>query len=784
MPTRTVCQQCGVTVAAGARFCANCGADVSAEQGNVATRKFTSTQVMHDQLLERVRHAALGEYEILTELGRGGMATVYLAHDIQLDRKVALKVMLPALLEGEDMIERFRLEARTAAQLSHPHIIPIYAVRAADGLVYFVMKFVEGRPLDAILRELGQLPIPMVQSILSKVGEALGYAHRRGVVHRDIKPANLMIDIEGLPVVTDFGIAKVADTHGLTMTGAMMGTPTYMSPEQCSGGEITGASDQYSLGVLAYQMLGGKVPFDGDTLVGLLYKHVHDPPPSLLSLRPDCPAALHAAVMRMLAKDPKDRFPTIEGAVEAIGRVSFGFDDPVRTQLIGLARRGENVALIKRISTPISPPVPRRTKPIVSGAGLTPFLTPEESPVRAEAPGARPVAPGRALPVGRIATAAILVVGIGLAAWLRPWARGGGTEGTASDPGQSLPTAPVATVPPPAPSADPAGNTDARAPSTAPVTPVSSSPTPASLAPEVTPTLVASVRITAPPATLTVGESTALRGVAVDARGRALGDRVRWTVTDASRAAVTPEGVVTARAVGPVTLTARSGTASQTLTIDVVPVRAASVAVSAPPASLTVGASTRLSASPLDAAGRPVASGVSWRTADPRVATVDAGVVTAVGAGSTLITATADGREHDVTVRVVAPEVAAPPPAPAATPARAEPAPVDPREAADAAIQRYARALESRQLSEVRAAYPGLTPEQETQFTQTLRTLQNLRVRLRVETFNVVGAEATAGVVGEYEFYSPENRRTERLPVRVTATLDRGPTGWHIRSIR
>jgi serine/threonine protein kinase len=371
MDTRMACQQCGVMVTAGARFCANCGADVSAEQGNVATRRFTSTQAMHDRLLERVRHAALGEYEILTELGRGGMATVYLAHDIQLDRKVALKVMLPAMLEGEDMVERFRLEARTAAQLSHPHIIPIYAVRTAEQLVYFVMKFVEGRPLDAIIKEVGQLPVPMVRSILSKVGEALGYAHRRGVVHRDIKPANLMIDVEGLPVVTDFGIAKVADTRGLTMTGAMMGTPTYMSPEQCSAREITGASDQYSLGVVAYQMLGGRVPFEGDTVVSLLYKHVHEPPPPLLAARPDCPPALATAVMRMLAKDPGDRFPSMEAAVEAIGSVTLAFDDPVRTQLIGLARRGENVSALKRISTPQSP-IPRRTKPMDVVADGTP----------------------------------------------------------------------------------------------------------------------------------------------------------------------------------------------------------------------------------------------------------------------------------------------------------------------------------------------------------------------------------------------------------------------------
>jgi eukaryotic-like serine/threonine-protein kinase len=779
MDTRMACQQCGVMVTAGARFCANCGADVSAEQGNVATRRFTSTQAMHDRLLERVRRAALGEYEILTELGRGGMATVYLAHDIQLDRKVALKVMLPAMLEGEDMVERFRLEARTAAQLSHPHIIPIYAVRTAEQLVYFVMKFVEGRPLDAIIKEVGQLPVPMVRSILSKVGEALGYAHRRGVVHRDIKPANLMIDVEGLPVVTDFGIAKVADTRGLTMTGAMMGTPTYMSPEQCSAREITGASDQYSLGVVAYQMLGGRVPFEGDTVVSLLYKHVHEPPPPLLAARPDCPPALATAVMRMLAKDPGDRFPSMEAAVEAIGSVTLAFDDPVRTQLIGLARRGENVSALKRISTPQSP-IPRRTKPMDVVADGTPAPAALHGSSASHAP-----ARGRA--VGRYAVAGALALLLGGTAWLRPWERAADAAGSAEPDGGiarvGAASSPASAEQPPADQdggagdARPAGDGSAGERESAPPVPQPRTTTAA--------VDVARVRIAAPPSSVTVGGTAALRAVAVDARGGTLADRpIRWTSADAARATVTPEGLVTALSPGTVTLTARAGAASQSLTLEILPVRAASVSLSPAPAALVVGSSSRLTATPLDAAGRSVASAVSWRTADPRVATVADGVVTGVGAGSTVITASADGRESSVTVQVSAPAAAAPPPDPRTPAVSAEPAPVAPREAIDAAIQRYARALESKQLPEVRAAYPGLTPEQEAQFTRTLRTLDQLRVTLQVGSLNIVGTEATAAVTGEYQFYSPENRRNERLPVRFTATLDRGPSGWQIRSIR
>src|SRR5262249_16039766 len=162
------------------------------------------------------------------------------------------------------------------------------------------------------------VPIPIVQFVLSKVGEALGYAHRRGVVHRDIKPANIMVDVEGHPVVTDFGIAKVSSAKGLTMTGATVGTTTYMSPEQCAAGAITGGSDQYSLGIVAYEMLAGKTPFQSDTVVSLTYKHVHEPPPPLTEVRSDCPPALHDAVMRMLGKKPADRFPTLEDAIEAI----------------------------------------------------------------------------------------------------------------------------------------------------------------------------------------------------------------------------------------------------------------------------------------------------------------------------------------------------------------------------------------------------------------------------------------------------------------------------------
>ena len=353
---------------------------MSGQQGNVATafvpkpdlaRATMSATALHEVL----RHATIGEYEVLAELGRGGMATVYLGHDIALDRKVAIKVMSPALLTGDGMVERFKREARTAASLSHPNIIPIYAVRESEQIVYFVMKFVEGRPLDSIIKETGKLPIPMAQQILQQVGAGLGYAHKRGIIHRDVKPANVMVDTEGWAVVTDFGIAKVTETKGLTMTGATVGTPSYMSPEQCAAKELTGASDQYSLGVVAYEMLAGKLPFAADSIMAIMYSHFNDPPPPLNEVRPDCPPEIVQAVMRMLAKEPGERFPTVEDAISAIGVPALTPDDPVRTQLMTLAASNKNTEMLKRLTTPVS--MPGRTAPhkttvsTTGGSGFT-----------------------------------------------------------------------------------------------------------------------------------------------------------------------------------------------------------------------------------------------------------------------------------------------------------------------------------------------------------------------------------------------------------------------------
>ncbi|MBK7908660.1 MAG: protein kinase [Gemmatimonadetes bacterium] len=295
-----------------------------------------------DPLLQRLRDATTGAYEITRELGRGGFAAVFLARDVELDRDVAIKVLTAqadrddATTSGE--IERFRREARTVAKLNHPNIVPVYAVKAADGLQYFVMKFIKGRSLERVLETAGPLPIALVQTILQQAGSALAFAHRNGVVHRDVKPANIMLDEEGWAVVADFGIAKVARAEKLTGTGLIIGTAAYMSPEQWAGQEVSGQSDQYSLGVVAYELLTGRSPFSAETIPAMLWSHLNEVPPPITELRPDCPEAIARIVARMLEKEPPARFGSLDDVVSALAALPVGeAAAAVRTQLMTLA---------------------------------------------------------------------------------------------------------------------------------------------------------------------------------------------------------------------------------------------------------------------------------------------------------------------------------------------------------------------------------------------------------------------------------------------------------------
>ena len=341
MATTLTCLDCGEGVRATDRFCSRCGAELSASSlpdpsADPHPHPDDDPESPWTEVVQRLRRATRGEFDVGRELGRGGMAAVFLAHDIALDRKVAIKVMSPGLLMGEGMIERFKREAITIAHLNHPNIVSCFSVRQAEGLHFFVMRCIQGRSLDQVIRDAGRLPIPIVRSLLGQVSSALTYAHRSRVVHRDIKPANILIDVDGNAVVTDFGIAKVARLPGHTHTGALVGTPAYMSPEQCAGTEVTGATDQYSLGAVAYEMITGQAPFTGSALT-VMQSQVDAPPPPIRERVPDCPTDLEAAVLRMLAKSPADRFPDMAEAKAALGATTLAEGDPLLAELCRLA---------------------------------------------------------------------------------------------------------------------------------------------------------------------------------------------------------------------------------------------------------------------------------------------------------------------------------------------------------------------------------------------------------------------------------------------------------------
>ncbi len=270
--------------------------------------------------LEAVRAALTADYEILGELGRGGMAAVYRAREKELDREVAIKVLPAAMTFDTDFVERFQREARTAGRLEHPHIVPIYRVGRAGphaNVIYFVMKLLTGQSLATVLRDRKKLTVSEVRRIVLETASALGYAAKRGVVHRDIKPDNILLDSEGRCVVTDFGIAKTA-SGPMTAAGTSMGTPRYMSPEHAQGGTVDGRSDIYSLGVVAYQCLTGKTPFDADDPFAVLFKHINEPIPRP-ELHTDEEWALYAVIERMLAKKPADRYQDSDALIQALG---------------------------------------------------------------------------------------------------------------------------------------------------------------------------------------------------------------------------------------------------------------------------------------------------------------------------------------------------------------------------------------------------------------------------------------------------------------------------------
>jgi serine/threonine-protein kinase len=539
------CPECGSPVYAADRFCGACGLPVAVNLSSSHAAK----------LLAELRALSAGEYEVRGEIGRGGMAIVYLAYDLRLNRKVAIKAMLPDLAFHAGMEERFKREARTAARLDHPNIVVIYSGRDSGDPLFFVMKYVDGAPLDSVIRRHGALPIPVVQGILLQLCAALQYAHSDGVIHRDVKPANILVDSRGNVQVTDFGIAKAIDSGQLTQTGMAIGTPSYMCPEQCIGQPQSAASDQYSVGVVAYELLTGHPPFTGSA-VEIQWSHLKDEPPPITSIRPDCPPTLNAAVMRMLAKSPSERWPALRDAIPLIAT-----GNPVDTE-------AGRLALAELV----------RTSPATRAAySITPL-----SPVPQHgSPRASPTVPVAA-------------------------------------PAQITPSAPVTPL--------------------APVTP---------------PALV-SIEIAPRQCSVEVGTTERLRARVRDAQGREASDTPEWSSSNPAIASVDDAGVVTAHAIGTVTIAAMMGSLASMANVEVIPATIARVDVEPSIVSVEQGESVRLTVRAYSAKAKQIFnSPVTFRSADATVAEFDAsGSVTGVAAGRTTAVVSVGGVEARLIITV------------------------------------------------------------------------------------------------------------------------------------
>jgi eukaryotic-like serine/threonine-protein kinase len=302
-----------------------------------------------------------GRYRIQRKLGAGGMADVYLAEDQELGRRVAIKILNGRHANDDQFIERFRREAKNAAALNHPNIVSIYDRGEAEETYYIAMEFLDGRTLKELIVSRGAAPINVAIEYARQILSALRFAHRHGIVHRDIKPHNVLVDGEGRVKVTDFGIAR-AGTSQMTEAGSIVGTAQYLSPEQARGGEVDPRSDLYSLGIVLYELLTGKTPFDGETPVEIAMKHLSTAPKPPSNLRPDVPPELDMVVMRALAKNPDDRYESadeMEGDLDRVARgarVSATTVDTA-TQVLSRPATAAATAGAATAATMIAPPV-------------------------------------------------------------------------------------------------------------------------------------------------------------------------------------------------------------------------------------------------------------------------------------------------------------------------------------------------------------------------------------------------------------------------------------------
>ena len=344
-------------------------------------------------------------YEMQQRIGRGGMADVYLARDILLDRLVAIKVLFPEFATDPAFVERFRREAQSAGNLNHPNIVSVYDWGRSNNTYFMAMEYVPGRTLAEALADVGQINATKAAEVGIEVAAALSFAHRNNVVHRDIKPGNILIGSNGQLKVADFGIARAlgsAADSNLTQVGAVMGTAAYLSPEQAQGGQPDPRSDLYSLGIVLYEMVAGHPPFSGDNPVSIAYKQVHDSPQPLNQIAGDVPRAFEAIVARLLAKDPGTRYPTAEAARDDLRRFRDGV--PVQALADAINRRNGDQSSTDNAPTTVIP-----AGPIVGGPD-DPAYTPTSAVHDAGATSVLPrttINPNPAYPPGYTPSSAI-----------------------------------------------------------------------------------------------------------------------------------------------------------------------------------------------------------------------------------------------------------------------------------------------------------------------------------------------------------------------------------------
>ncbi|MBI5600235.1 MAG: serine/threonine protein kinase [Gemmatimonadetes bacterium] len=376
------CAACGAPLAAAQQFCARCGA--------------AAGPVRRDPLRERLQELLGAELNVLDVVGRGGMAVVYAARDPLLERRVAVKAMLPEFAADAEMADRFLREARTAAQLQHPNIVSVFGARSRGDLLVMLMAFVEGRSLDAVLHEQGPLPLQVAGRLAADVASALQYAHEHQVIHRDVKPANVLLASNGGALVSDFGIARRQDVPGLTSEGMLLGSLSYMSPEQRTSEPLTGATDQYALGVSLFEMLTGRGPFVGSP-IDVHVAHLNEPAPSVREFRPDVPEAVAQTIARMLRKTPAERYPDLRepkrvfdrlvtdarSASAVIAKLSGVLAAPTASRVISAVRKAPTVP----IAAATAPPKARAGDAGAPTVAVAAPQAPAEPTVRAPAPG-------------------------------------------------------------------------------------------------------------------------------------------------------------------------------------------------------------------------------------------------------------------------------------------------------------------------------------------------------------------------------------------------------------